>query len=316
MPTVARRRDRVRDDDEDTTKDEDERPSRRRHEEDDDEPRTSRRERAARDEEPDDDDPPPQRRRDEPDDDEDTRRRPNGRADREARRDRDDDDDDRPAPKAKRDVPEGVRKGWDGADETAKSGGEGGGVAWLRIEDRVELVKFLEDAPLTSYRQHWLESASTEGKARPYLCPGAKCPICAQGDSPAGYYLFNVLYLSGGAVPEVRVLQINNTAYKNLKEVFADRKTGSPVIDADGLFASVKKSGKGFQTRTTFTKVKERDLQDDWDEIFEYFDFKDLPDLLDDADKELYTPEEVSPKATPRRELEKLAKYLDEPDED
>lgn len=309
MPTVARRRDRVRDDDEDTTVDASDRPSRRHREDDDDEPRTSRRERAARDDDDDDapEDRPRRSRREEPDDDDEPAPR--------SRRDRNDDDEE-PRPKAKRDVPEGVRKGWDGADETAKSGGEGGGVAWLRIEDRVELVKFLEDAPLTSYRQHWLESASTEGKARPYLCPGAKCPICAQGDSPAGYYLFNVLYLSGGAVPEVRVLQVNNTAYKNLKEVFADRKTGSPIIDADGVFASVKKSGKGFQTRTTFTKVKERDLQDDWDEVFEYFDFKDLPDMLDDAMKDLYTPEEVSPKATPRRELEKLAKYLDEPDED
>ena len=177
------------------------------------------------------------------------------------------------------------------------------------------MVKFLEDAPLTSFRQHWLD-AGGEGKQRPYLCPGSKCPVCGQGSTASPVYLFNVLYLSGGATPEVRVLQINQSAYKNLKEVFEDRKTGLPVIDEDGVYASIKKSGKGFQTRTTFSKVKERDLKDDWDEIFEYFDFKDLPDMIEEALEDLYDKEEVSPKPTPRRELEKLAKYLDEPDED
>jgi hypothetical protein len=228
--------------------------------------------------------------------------------------DREEDDDEPPRRSRKSDIPEGVRSGWDGAEQTVKSGGDSTGVNWLKIEEHVELVAFLEDAPLTSFRQHWLETG--EGKSRPYLCPGSKCPICGQGDNPAAYYIFNVLYLSGGATPEVRALQINTTAYKNLKEVFADRKTGTPVINAEGVYASIKKAGKGFQTRTTFAKVKERDLEDDWDEIFEYFDLKDLPGMLDDALDELYTIEEVSPKATPRRELEKLAKYLDEPDDE
>lgn len=254
--------------------------------------------------------------REQNDDDEgDDEDRPRSRFRRPARDDDDDnDEEEKPRRKSRADVPEGVRRGWDGAKATAAAGGDASGIAWLRIGDHVELVKFLEDAPLTSFRQHWLESG--EGKSRPHLCPGSKCPLCGQGNQPAAYYLFNVLYLSGGAIPEVRVLQVNQSAYKNLVEVFADRKTGDPAIDVEGLYASVKKTGKGFQTRTTFAKVKERDLKEDWDEIFEYFDFKDLPDMIDEALEELYTIEEVSPKPTPRRELEKLAKYLDEPDED
>lgn len=224
--------------------------------------------------------------------------------------DRDDDE-----PKSRAKTPEGVRGGWDGADETAKAGNDGSGVSRLKIEDKVELLQFLEPAPLLSYRQHWIDSGD-DNKSRPYLCPGSKCPICGQGDNPAAYYLFNVLYLSGGSTPEVRVLQINQSAYKNLKEVFADRKTGEPVIDAEGLYASVKKTGKGFQTRTTFTKVKERDLKEDWPEVFEYFDFDDLGAMVDEAMEDLYTKDEVAPKPTSRRDLDKLAKYLDEPDED
>jgi hypothetical protein len=226
------------------------------------------------------------------------------------------DDDPRPRKaKAKAAVPEGVRGGWSGADTTSSAGGDAGGVTWLKIADkRVELFAFLEDAPLTSFRQHWLEPAG-EGKSRPYLCPGSKCPICAQGDNPSGYFIFNVLHLSGGSDPEVKALQINQSAYKNLKEVFADRKTGDPVINAEGVYASGKRAGQGFQTRTTFTKVKERDLQDDWPEVFEFFDIDDLAGMLNEAMEDLYAIEEVSPKATPRRELEKLAKYLDEPEE-
>jgi hypothetical protein len=296
--TVAnRRRDRVNDEDETTTTDDEPRSRRSRDvEPDEDEPREVRRTRRERD--TDDEEDPPQRRSSR------------------TQRDEDPDDDDRTARRSsskKTDVPEGVRSGWDGAEQTINSGG-GGNVSWLKIGDHVELVKFLEDGPLTSFRQHWLDSAGDERRSRAYLCPGSKCPVCGQGDNPSAYYIFNVLHLSGGAFPEVKALQINTSAYKDLKEVFHDRKTNKPVIDLD--FASVKKSGKGFQTRTKFGRVKDRDLEDDWDEIFEYFDFKDLDEIEDEAKGELYTIEEVSPKATPRRELEKLAKYLDEPDED
>jgi hypothetical protein len=324
MPTVNRRRDRVRDTDEDTMDEEKEerRPRRSRDEEPVSDRRTSRR---VRDE--DDDDIEEERaRRDrriarkerllDIGDDDEPEEKPHSRR---SRDDDDDEDDDRSSRRRsssrekKSGVPEGVRGGWDGAEQTINSGG-GGDVNWLKIGDHVELVRFLEEAPLTSFRQHWLDSAGDERKSRPYLCPGSKCPVCGQGDNPSAYYIFNVLHLSGGAFPEVKALQINTSAYKDLKEVFNDRKSGKPIIDED--FASVKKSGKGFQTRTKFTKVKDRDLEDDWDEIFEYFDLKDLDDIIDEAQDELYTIEEVSPKATPRRELEKLAKYLDEPDED
>ena len=312
MPTVSRRRDRVRS--EDTEPEEEEAPRSRRSR-DEEEPTEARRpSRSSRD---DDDDEEPEekpRSRRSRDDDDDEDEKP-ARSSRRSRDDDDDDEDEKPRSRSskKSEVPEGVRSGWEGAEQTINSGG-GGDVNWLKIGDHVELIAFLEKAPLTSFRQHWLDSAGDERKSRPYLCPGSKCPVCGQGDNPSAYYIFNVLHLSGGAFPVVKALQINTSAYKDLKEVFNDRKTGLPVIDQD--FASVKKSGKGFQTRTKFTKVKDRDLQDDWDEIFEYFDFKDLDDICADAVSDLYTIEEVSPKATPRRELEKLAKYLDEPDED
>ena len=298
MPPVSRRRDRVRS--EDTEPEEEEAPRSRRSR-DEEEPTEARR---------------PSRSRDDDDDDEEPEEKP-ARSSRRSRDDDDDDDDEDEKPRSrsskKSEVPEGVRSGWEGAEQTINSGG-GGDVNWLKIGDHVELVAFLEKAPLTSFRQHWLDSAGDERKSRPYLCPGSKCPVCGQGDNPSAYYIFNVLHLSGGAFPVVKALQINTSAYKDLKEVFNDRKTGLPVIDQD--FASVKKSGKGFQTRTKFTKVKDRDLQDDWDEIFEYFDLKDLDDIIAETVDDLYTIEEVSPKATPRRELEKLAKYLDEPDDD
>jgi hypothetical protein len=308
--TVAnRRRDRVRDEDETTEDEEEERPPRTRREREPVKHSSSQDRDDDRDDEDEDDEPPRRSRRSEEhvrdDDDEPPRRR--------VKREEEDERPSRSSRSKKSDVPEGVRTGWDGADQTTRSGG-GGDVNWLKIGDHVELIRFLEDAPLTSFRQHWLDSAGDERRSRPYLCPGSKCPVCGQGDNPSGYYIFNVLHLSGGGFPEAKALQINTSAYNDLKEVFKDRKTGNPIIDVD--FASLKKSGKGFQTRTKFTKVKDRDLEDDWNEIFEYFDFQDLDSIIEEALDDLYTIEDVSPKATSRRELEKLAKYLDEPVDD
>ena len=222
-----------------------------------------------------------------------------------------------PDEEAVEELPEGVRTGWDGAEEVIKSGpvrASGGGIDWLKIKDHVELVKFLDDAPLTSYSQHWL-SPPGGGANRPYLCPGSKCPLCGQGHKASTYHVFNVLHLSDGE-PSVMAFQISPTTLKNLKEVFEDRKTGIPIIDKE--FASVRATGKDYGRRTTFLKVKERDLVEEWDEIFEHFKFEELDSLIEDAKAAVYTKEQVSPKATSRRDLEKLAKYLDEnpPEED
>ena len=35
----------------------------------------------------------------------------------------------------------------------------------LKLKEHVELIKFLEDAPLTSFRQHWLEPPDSGGGA-------------------------------------------------------------------------------------------------------------------------------------------------------
>lgn len=308
--TASRRRDRVREDDADTTQEEYEdqeetRPSSRKTRS-----TRSRRERDQDDDNGADDDDEVDGQDDDDDDDDGTQARTSRRSTRTRKR-RDDDDDERPARRGNGRRPakaEGVRLGWDGADETLKAGGSGD---WLNPDKNIQLIKFLEDKPLLSCRQHWVETESNTGQTirRPYVCPGVDCPLCAMGDQPGPLYAFNVLLLSGSGDPKVQVLRLTTTGYQNLKEVSNDRKTNLPVIDRD--FFAVQKTGAGTNSaRVVFRPVKERDLEDDWDEIFDQFDPDDLPDLIEDAQGMLFTSDVV--KVTPRRELEKLVKYLNE----
>jgi hypothetical protein len=202
----------------------------------------------------------------------------------------------------------GIRFGWDGAEETLKAGGSGD---WLNPDKTIQLIKFLQDVPLLSCRQHWLDTEGNAGQTvrRPYVCPGVGCPICALGDSPGPLYAFNVLHLSGSEQPRVKLLRLTTTGYQNLREVSADKKTGSPVIDRD--FYAVQKTGAGTNSaRVVFRPVKERDLDDDWDEVYDHFDPDDLEDIIAEAQENLF-PEDVI-KPTPMRELEKLARYLND----
>jgi hypothetical protein len=286
----------------------------------------SRRRRAAEPEEtPEDDDevepeeePAPKRRRPAPEPEEDDdepepapkrRRRPEPEEEPE-----EDDPEDEPAPKRrvkgkaagakKGGLPQGVRTGWGGAEETLKAGGQSANRIELKGEP--ELVKFLEEAPFISCRQHWVSTEAGQGN-RPYLCPGkSSCPLCDLGDFASPMYGFNVLHLSNGDFPAVKTLQIGSKAYQALKETATNKTTGKIEVQK-GYFA-VSKTGKGQKAQTNFIPVKERDLDDDWSEIFEYFEADDLAAIIEESLEDAYGPDIIKP--TPMRQLEEIARYL------
>lgn len=197
-------------------------------------------------------------------------------------RDKDDDDD---APKRP------VRKGWGGARRVKEMGGdfpEG-----LGLDDEPVLVKFMEDEPFVSYRQHWIER---EGK-KSWTCLEDDCPLCDIGDRPQSKFCFNVLLLSEGE-PVVKVWTVGSRVLTQLETFHKDKKTG-PL---GRLYWAISRTGKGTKASTSIIPVKERDLMDDWE--LEPLD----DDVMEKYQKQGYTDEAVQVQT--RKQLREIAKEV------
>jgi hypothetical protein len=227
----------------------DERPRRRaREEEPEDEPVTRRR-RVVAEEEPDDE--PPARRRRPRDDDEEPEARP--------RRSRPRDDEDEPEDAVERSKTSSVREGWSGYKENKSKGGDF--AEELKVGKEKDLIKFLEDEPFTSYRQHWVENPPAPIKKKSWTCVEVDCPLCDTGDRPRLFTAFNILHLNTGADPENKILLLGTKATGQLLNFSEDRKTG-PLTK---MYYAVSKGGKDTSYAYTFQPIKDRDLIEDWD---------------------------------------------------
>ena len=264
-----RRRRRPRDED-----DEDERPRRRRprdeedEDEDEDEEEEERpRRRRSRDEDADE---PPRRRRSRDDEDDE---------------DEDEDEDEEPRrTRGKKSKKRGSNRnsGWGGYDNVKSRSSSYASklmVSKLRGES---LIKFLEDEPFGSYGLHWFDELS--GK-KGWMCLDSvgkeKCPGCDLGDRPTPNALFNVLELDddGDWVPKVIAA---GTRLTGQLQGLADGKGG-----LSGPYWSVMAGPKGSGTGN-FQKVKERDLEEDWDvdplSRAELEDFREDSHVLEDVE--------------------------------
>jgi hypothetical protein len=177
----------------------------------------------------------------------------------------------------------------------------------LSITGEPELIKFLEAAPFANFKQHWVPQGKRQPD-RPYTCPGTGCPLCKIGDVGSKAFCFNVLHLSTGGDPEPKMLQVAVKAFEALKEAATPRDADRPKIRV-GYWA-VTRSGKGQRSQTNFRPVKERDLEEDWSEIFEHFNFDELPDIIEEAKTQLLKPDFVRPSTI--AQLQKVARLLSE----
>jgi hypothetical protein len=267
----AKRRSRARDDDDD----EDERPAKRRsrardEDEDDEKPtkRSSRR-RAAADDDDEDDAPRSKKRRS---------------------RDDDDDDDDAPAKSTG-----AIKSGWGQARKVRDESSSYANSVKLDKEDII--IKFLQDEPYASYREHWLDGV--KGK-KSHLCISELdpkgCPLCAIGEKARAKFSFNVAVWDDGWT--IKSLDVGVTVFEQLGNFNEDKRNG-PLTK---LYWAVKRTGKGPKSVTNFTPVKEEDLEEEWD-----------CDPLTKSEAKgfkLYDPSVVTKPS--RRDLQELARDLDE----
>lgn len=164
--------------------------------------------------------------------------------------DYEEEDEDEEAPRSAR-----VAAGWGAAKALAAEGGDYANEFKLDAEEQI--IAFLDDAPFSSYRQHFIREK--EGK-KSFICLGKGCPLCDDlGHSPDKKFAFNVVDL-GGDEPVVKML-VAGPRLLGIIEKAHEGKYG-PI---NKPYWSIARVGSGQKTSYTLTVVKERDLAEDWD---------------------------------------------------
>lgn len=162
----------------------------------------------------------------------------------------DDEDDDEPAgPPVKL-----VSGGWGAAKALQSEGGDY--TQEFRLTEEGSLIKFLEDAPLAAYRQHFLREK--EGK-KSYICLGRGCPLCDDlGHSPDKKFAFNVVDLTQDTYGVS--LLVAGPRLLGLLEKHNSGKNG-PL---DKHYWEISRSGTGQKTSYNLQVVKDRYLEDEY----------------------------------------------------
>lgn len=162
-----------------------------------------------------------------------------------------------------------IRGGW-GAVEQAKNADSPFAQRLKVMEDPI-IIKFLEDEPYATYRQHWLERQGQKS----FTCiadidPSGDCHLCKAGNRPSTRFAFNVVLLSSDMEPMVKSYEVGPRVIDQLKNFHTDPRQG-PLSKH---FWAVSRSGKGATSSTNHQLVKERDL-DEWGiEPLDESDFK------------------------------------------
>jgi hypothetical protein len=208
--------------------------------------------------------------------------------------DEDDDDVARPSTPSKR-----VRAGWSAGQETMDSTSQYAQA--LKLEEKSQIIKFLEDAPYASFRRHWVDSLNQERKkiTRAYTCPitfGDPCPLCEIGDKPQAVSAFNVAICGDDGEVIRKSWDVGARLFNTLKSYNGDPKIG-PLTR--GYFL-VSRSGKGGTTQYNVSPIRESALEEDYD--------TPIPDPDSLKRLELYTNEIID--VLPLRKLRELADEL------
>jgi hypothetical protein len=268
---------RSRDDDDDDDADRPRGRSRRSRDDDDDEDDRPRRSKRNADDDDDDDDRPRRNKRRSRDEDEDDRPR------RSKRRSRDDDDE----------RPRGKKRESGGWNEFNRNASETSSFAHtIKLTKDPQLIKFLEDEPVHSWNQHWIER---EGK-KSFVCLGKRneCPLCDIGDKPRSQSALNAIVIDEKGNPSNGVI----IAGIKLANILQDKAKSKPLTDG---YWSMAIHGKGGQSNYEVARVKERDLEEDWDT--DPLSSRDIKD----AKEEMFEPNDII-QTSSRKELNDIAK--------
>ena len=149
-----------------------------------------------------------------------------------------------------------VRGGW-GAVDSVKNA-DSPFAQRFKLSEEPQIVKFLNDEPYASWRQHWVERQGQKS----FVCISdfdeRGCPLCDSGNRPAVRIAFNVALLLPGEEPVLKSYEVGPRVIDQLKNFHTDPRTG-PLSKH---YWSISKTGKGATTATSHQLVKERDLEE------------------------------------------------------
>lgn len=154
--------------------------------------------------------------------------------------------------------------GWGAVDALAQS--DGYTKAMALTEDWV-LIKFLEDGPFDSFKQHWFEDAKVKGWRCLNVDGQTPCPLCEElGDrARAASSYFNVAAFLDGATPTLQVLRAPKSLTELIKDLHGDRRFKG--LTDPRLYATVQKKEpekKGSPPKFHIQPVRASELDEDW----------------------------------------------------
>ena len=184
-----------------------------------------------------------------------------------------------------------IRRGW-GAAEAVKHA-DSPFAQRLRVMDDPIVIKFLEDEPYASFRQHWVERSGQKSFTCIADIDPKGCPLCDAGSRPSTRFTFNVVLLSSDSEPTVKSYEVGPRVIDQLKNFHNDPRQG-PLSKH---YWAVSRSGKGATSATNHQLVKDRDLEE-WG--LQALTVEDVKDFRSKA----YGPEIISIPA--RKDLQQI----------
>jgi len=149
-----------------------------------------------------------------------------------------------------------IRRGWGAADSVKNA--DSPYAQRLRVMEDPIIIKFLEDEPYASYRQHWVERSGQKSFTCIADIDPKGCPLCDAGSRPSTRFAFNVVLLSSDSEPSIKSYEVGPRVIDQLKNFHNDPRQG-PLSKH---FWAVSRSGKGATSATNHQLVKERDLEE------------------------------------------------------
>lgn len=153
---------------------------------------------------------------------------------------------------------------------------------WFKPGEEEAVVKFLDDGPFATYRMHWFDELP-KGERKGWICLDeieGECPACGIGDSPQLKALFNVLVFDLDSEEwENKVISAGVRLGNQLESVHEGRQ--GPLSKA---YWALSATGTAGAYAPNVTRVKERDLEEDWEvEPLEEDDIEDMREKAYDS---------------------------------
>lgn len=167
----------------------------------------------------------------------------------------DDDEDTSTAEEAP--TPRVIKRGWGAAEQVKNS--DSAFAQRLKISEEPTIIKFLEDEPYASFRQHWVERQGQKAFTCIADSDPKGCPLCDIGNRARNQFAFNVAQFMDGEWVN-KSYELGNRVIDQLKNFHTDPRQG-PLSKH---YWAVSRTGKGTTSVTNHQMVKERDLEDEW----------------------------------------------------